>query len=234
MTAWIAARTAASTLRYSLQTLWENRNGQLTPTRADVIVRAWAQRLLDHAELTFDLRGLENIPKGETFVVMSNHQSLYDIPVLQVALPLTVRMVAKSELFKVPLWSQAMLAAGYVPIHRGDHTKTLQDLRSAQKAIERGVSIWIAPEGTRSPDGRLLPFKPGGFHLASAVKARILPVTLDGTRNCLQTKSLRAARGVLAKVTIGAPIDPRAFGRKDRDGLVDAVRAAIAAPLGER
>ncbi|MGC4066013.1 MAG: lysophospholipid acyltransferase family protein [Polyangiaceae bacterium] len=131
---------------------------------------------------------MENIPKGETFVVMSNHQSLYDIPVLQVALPLTVRMVAKSELFKVPLWSQAMLAAGYVPIHRGDHTKTLQDLRAAQKAIERGISIWIAPEGTRSPDGRLLAFKPGGFHLASAVKARILPVTLDGTRHCLEAK----------------------------------------------
>lgn len=231
MTAWIALKTAASTVHYSLLALWANRRGELTPSRADVIVRGWAQRLLDHAELSVEVRGLENLPAGETFVVMSNHQSLYDIPVLQTALPLTLRMIAKSELFKVPLWSHAMIASGYVPIHRGDHTKTLSDLRAAQKAIERGISIWIAPEGTRSPDGNLGEFKPGGFHLATAVKARILPVTIQGTRNCLEAKSLTAKRGVIATMTIGSPIDPKAFGRKDRDGLVQAVRAAIEAPL---
>jgi 1-acyl-sn-glycerol-3-phosphate acyltransferase len=231
MTAWIATKTAVSTIHYSLKALWANRLGELTPGRADAIVRGWAQRLMDHAELSVDILGLDNIPAGETFVVMSNHQSLYDIPVLQTSLPLTLRMIAKSELFKVPLWSHAMLASGYVPIHRGDHTKTLSDLRAAQKAIERGISIWIAPEGTRSPDGKLGEFKPGGFHLASAVKARILPVTILGTRECLEAKSLMAKRGVKATMIIGKPIDPKSFGRKDRDGLVQAVRSAIEAPL---
>jgi len=232
MTAWIATKTAASTISFSLWTLWENRSGELNPGRADVIVRGWAQKLLDHADLRLKIQGLENVPAGETFVVMSNHQSLYDIPVLQVALPLTLRMIAKSDLFKVPIWSHAMVAAGYVPIHRGDPTKTLQDLRAAQKAVERGISIWIAPEGTRSQDGSLGDFKLGGFHLASAVRARILPVTIDGTRNCLCAGSLSAIRGITANVTIGEPIDPKAYGKKNRDALVRAVRDAIGAPLG--
>jgi 1-acyl-sn-glycerol-3-phosphate acyltransferase len=231
MTAWIATKTAVSTIHYSFKALWANRGGKLTPDRADVIVRGWAQRLIDHAELSVEVVGRENIPADETFVVMSNHQSLYDIPVLQTSLPLTLRMIAKSELFKVPLWSHAMLASGYVPIHRGDHTKTLSDLRAAQKAIERGISIWIAPEGTRSPDGKLGEFKHGGFHLATAVKARILPVTILGTRDCLEAKSLIAKRGVTATVIIGNPIDPKVFGRKDREGLIRAVRDAIEAPF---
>jgi 1-acyl-sn-glycerol-3-phosphate acyltransferase len=231
MTAWIAAKTAVSTIHYSLRALWVNRSGALTPTRADAIVRGWAQRLLDHAELSVRVFGLENMPAGETFVVMSNHQSLYDIPVLQVGLPLTLRMIAKSDLFKVPLWSHAMLASGYVPIHRDDPSKTLSDLRAAQKAIEQGISIWIAPEGTRSSDGKLGEFKPGGFLLASAVKARILPVTIQGTRDCLVAGSVIAQRGKLATITIGSPIDPKSFGRKDRDGLVQAVRTAIEAPV---
>jgi 1-acyl-sn-glycerol-3-phosphate acyltransferase len=186
---------------------------------------------LDHAELSVSVDGLERIPAGETFVVMSNHQSLYDIPALLVSLPLTVRMVAKSELFQVPVWSKAMLVSGFVPIHRGDHTKTLQDLRAAQKAIENGISIWIAPEGTRSPDGQLGEFKPGGFHLASAVRARILPVTINGTKECLPSGSVQARTGKVARLTVGEPIDPKQFGKKDREGLVTAVRDAIQANL---
>jgi 1-acyl-sn-glycerol-3-phosphate acyltransferase len=233
MTAWIAAKTVFSTAHYSALTLLEGQQGRLTPARADVIIRRWAQKLLDHAELGIEVCGLEHLARGETYVVMSNHQSLYDIPALHVALPLTLRMIAKSELFRVPLWSHAMLASGYVPIHRGDHTKALQDLRAAQKALESGISIWIAPEGTRSPDGQLLEFKPGGFHLATAVRFRILPVTIDGTRLCLPSKAFAAKKGITAKITIGEPVDPQAFGRKNRQGLIEAVRRAIALPLGQ-
>lgn len=231
MTAWIATKTGVSTIHHSLRILWGNRTGRLTPGRADVIIRDWAQRLLEHAELSLRVEGLERIPRGETFVVMSNHQSLYDIPAVLVSLPLTVRMVAKSELFKVPIWAQAMLVSGFVPIHRGDPTKTLQDLRAAQKAIEQGISIWIAPEGTRSPDGQLGEFKSGGFLLASAVRARILPVTINGTKDCLPAGSVQASTGKVARLTVGEPIDPKQFGKRDREGLAAAVRNAIQANL---
>lgn len=231
MTAWIAAKTVISTARYSAMTVLASQRGHLSPTRADVIIRRWAQALLDHARLRIEVSGLERLTEGETYVVMSNHQSLYDIPALLVALPLTLRMVAKSELFRIPLWSHAMLASGFVPIHRGDHTKAMQDLRAARKALESGISIWIAPEGTRSPDGRLLEFKPGGFHLASSVRSRILPVTIDGTRNTLPTRTFVARTGVTASVIVGDPIDPKSYGRRDRESLIEAVRHSIAAPL---
>jgi len=233
MTAWIAAKTGFSTARYSAMTVLQSQRGHLTPALADVIIRRWAQSLLDHADLRIEVLGLEHLTAGDTYVVMSNHQSLYDIPALLVALPLTLRMIAKSELFRIPLWSHAMLASGFVPIHRGDQSKAMQDLRAARKALESGVSIWIAPEGTRSPNGQLLEFKLGGFHLASSVCSKILPVTIDGTRHTLPSKSLVARTGMTAQVIVGEPIDPKDFGRKNREALVQVVRQAIAAPLGK-
>jgi 1-acyl-sn-glycerol-3-phosphate acyltransferase len=227
MTAWVAVKTFVSTVRYSTMTLAASYGGKLTPAKADGIIRRWAQALLDHAELAVDVSGLERLTAGEPYVVMSNHQSLYDIPALTVALPLTLRIVAKSELFRVPLWSQAMLASGYVPIHRNDPTKVLQDLRNAQRALESGISILVFPEGTRSLGGALGEFKAGGFHLASAVKSRILPVGISGTGAALPAKSFNVRRGMRAKVAVGEPIDPRAFGRKDREGLQRAVRDSI-------
>lgn len=227
MTAWIAVKTVFSTVRFSTMTLVSGHRGQLTPQRADTIIRRWAQALLDHAELGVEVSGLERMRPNETYVVMSNHQSLYDIPALTVGLPLTLRIVAKSELFRIPLWSHAMLASGYVPIHRDDPTKVLQDLRNAQRALESGISILVFPEGTRSADGQLADFKPGGFHLASAVKSRILPVGIGGTRDALPPKAFNARTGVTAKIVVGDPIDPKSFGRKDRQGLQQAVRNAI-------
>lgn len=227
MTAWVAVKTVASTVQFSSLTLAASYGGHLTPGKADDIIRRWAQALLDHAELGVDVVGLERLKADETYVVMSNHQSLYDIPALTVALPLTLRIVAKSELFRVPLWSQAMLAAGYVPIHRDDPTKVLQDLRNAQRALESGVSILVFPEGTRSLDGGIGEFKPGGFHLASAVRAKILPVGITGTRAALPAKAFNVRKGMRARISIGQPIDSRAFARKDREGLQRAIRNSI-------
>ncbi len=218
---------AATTLVASARVLMDETAGRLTPERADEHVGRWAAALLDQVNLGFDVHGLDRIPAGEAFVVMSNHQSLYDIPVLCRALPLRVRMVTKAELFRFPLWGSAMRNLGFIELDRGDRAQALQGLRRAQEALAIGTSIWIAPEGTRSSDGKLLPFKPGGFHLACAAKVRILPVTIDGTRRALPNKSLQATRGVRVRVTVGEPVDTRAFKRKDRDELAERVRAAI-------
>ncbi len=226
-------RAISATLIYSSITLAEASRRRLTPQRADRIVRRWSEVLLEQAKVTVTVRGLEQITQGETYVVMSNHQSNFDIPVLLAHLPLTLRMVAKIELFRVPVWGHAMQAAGFVPIHRGDRTKSMEDLKVAQAAIRSGISIWIAPEGTRSPDGRLLEFKRGGFHLATAVKARILPVTIDGSNRTLPARSLAIEPGHTTTLTIHPPIDPKSFG-KDRQGLAAAVRMAIEGPLVQR
>ncbi len=231
MVVLILARAILSTAALSAVTVWEAYRGRLDTARADGILKKWSRGLLDGARVELDVRGLDHIEPGATYVVMSNHQSLYDIPVLLHALPLSLRMVAKAELFRVPLWAQAMRKAGFLPVHRGDPAKALEDMKAAQKALRNGLSIWVAPEGTRSPDGQLLPFKRGGFHLAAAVKAKILPVTIDGSRQVLSARSLRIVTGRKVVVTVGCPIATAKSSRKDREQLLNATRESIAAPL---
>jgi 1-acyl-sn-glycerol-3-phosphate acyltransferase len=231
MNATIITRAIISTGFMSSVTIWDSLRGKLSLERGDEIVRQWSGQLLRQVDVKLDVRGLENIEPHKTYVVMSNHQSLYDIPTILKALPLRVRMMAKAELFKVPIWAQAMKAAGFVPVHREQQARAAQDLRAANDAVSRGINIWIAPEGTRSRDGQLLPFKQGGFVLASLAKVPVLPVAIDGTRKILPAHALDFVKGVNVRVTVGKPVDPSQFTRKQREQFTNAVRAQILAGL---
>jgi 1-acyl-sn-glycerol-3-phosphate acyltransferase len=119
-------------------------------------------------------------------IVMSNHQSLYDIPVLFQAIPGKIRMVAKAELFRFPVWGRAMLAAGFIRIDRSDREQAIESLRTVGGSLlASGTKVWIAPEGTRSKTGEVGEFKSGGFRMALEMKTRILPVVIDGTHDVL-------------------------------------------------
>ncbi len=231
MTLWHLTQAIAETARISVPTLLEGAVGRLTPEICDRRLDAWSRRLLDHVKIEVTTYGLELAPAGETFVVMSNHQSLYDIPVLFQALKRRVRMVAKAELFRIPIWAGAMRAAGFVEIDRHDRERAILALEHAKRALREGTSIWIAPEGTRSPTGKLGVFKKGGFHLAIDTGARILPVTVTGTRDVLAARGGTVRPGAQVSVTLGAPIDSRAYGDARKDELMAAVRAAIAQNL---
>ncbi|NLE85865.1 MAG: 1-acyl-sn-glycerol-3-phosphate acyltransferase [Myxococcales bacterium] len=171
---------------------------------------------------------------ARSFVIMSNHQSLYDIPVLFCALPLSFRMVAKQELFRIPVWGRAMLAAQFVCIDRSRGAEAYRVMQERGLELrELGLSVWVAPEGTRSPNGRLLHFRKGGFALARCLELPILPVSIDGTRHVLGKKQTRITKGRVVRVIVHEPIDP---GRASDDcggieALVDRVRRVIAAPL---
>jgi 1-acyl-sn-glycerol-3-phosphate acyltransferase len=206
---------AGVTLRISVPTIVQALRGTLTPELCDARLAWWSGELVKKAEISLEINGAEHAASGFSFVVMSNHQSHYDIPVLFQSLPLRLRMVAKAELFRIPIWAQAMRAAGIVELDRSARDRAIQSLDRAKDALARGTSIWIAPEGTRSRDGRLGPFKLGGFHMAQAANACILPVTIVGTRATLPAKA----------------IDPAAFGREVGEPLVAAVRRAIESGL---
>jgi 1-acyl-sn-glycerol-3-phosphate acyltransferase len=219
--------------RISAPTLVESALGRLTPSRCDARLEQWSARILERARIELKTIGLEHVPAGEAVVVMSNHQSLYDIPVLYRALKMPLRMVAKNELFRVPLWGSAMRRAGFVEVDRKDRARAIESLSAATGALSRGLSIWIAPEGTRSEDGGLGPFKRGGFHLAEDAGVRILPVTVIGTGQVLSARSHEVHDGVTVSVVLHPPIDPKAYGPEHREELVNAVRAAIASALPE-
>lgn len=228
----LTLRTFYHTLRISVPTVTEALFGGLTAERCDARLRDWAETLVAITRTRLVMSGQRHLPR-QACVVMSNHRSLADIPVIYAALPeeVRLRMVTKAELFRVPVWGRAMRCAGFIPIERGARARAIQSLEVAKAALAGGTFIWIAPEGTRSRSGRLLPFKKGGFIMARDVGCPILPVHLDGSERIVPPDSVRTYRDNTVRVAFGPPI--RTAGRPIEE-VMEEVRLHLApasAPL---
>ncbi|HYJ10504.1 MAG TPA: lysophospholipid acyltransferase family protein [Polyangiaceae bacterium] len=234
MTASHIAHAIWQTLRISAPTIWEGMRGTLTPAVCDARLAQWSSSIVQRARIDLHVSGVERAVAGESFVIMSNHQSLYDVPVVYQALQRRIRMVAKKELFKVPVWGRAMRRAGFISLDRQNRERSRETLEASADVLHTGTSIWIAPEGTRSKTGELGEFRKGGFHLALQSGCRILPLSIAGTRAVLPAKGGRVAEGCRVNVTIHEPIDAKAYGEARRDELIAAVRRAIAAGLARK
>jgi 1-acyl-sn-glycerol-3-phosphate acyltransferase len=221
------------TLAISVPTIGQGLLGSLTPEATDRRLAQWSRAIVGRADIDLHVEGAEHAARGESFVVMSNHQSLYDVPVIYQSLARRIRMVAKKELFRVPIWGKAMHRAGFISLDRQSRKRSRSTLLASAGILQAGTSIWIAPEGTRSKDGRLGPFRKGGFHLALASGCRILPVSIVGTRAVLPAKSAHVNDGCSVRVVIHRPVDPREFGDARRDQLIERVRNLIASGLDQ-
>jgi 1-acyl-sn-glycerol-3-phosphate acyltransferase len=219
------------TARISIPTLFDAYRGTSSHDTFDERLFDWSARILRCADAKLNIIGAPIPPPSETFVVMSNHQSLYDIPIIYQTLKRRIRMVAKSELFKVPVWSQAMRASGMVELNRSDRRAALESLKKAGAQVREGFNLWIAPEGTRSRTGVLGPFKSGGFHLALEARVRILPMTIVDSGLILPAKGYVMTPGLTVTVVVHEPIDPQEYGRKRKDDLLQKVREVIASGL---
>lgn len=222
--------TALHTARACLPTMLDERLGRLDRRRTSRRLEVWADRVVRHTRIDLHVHGAHHVDPRVPYVMMSNHQSDYDIFVLFRAFPAPMRMVAKVELAKVPILGPGMRAGEFVFVDRDDHGNAMAAMELAADKVRSGVAVWISPEGTQSKDGTLLPFKKGGFVLAEETGAPILPITVEGTRHVLPPKSTRPRPGKRVDVTFHAPVDPRAFG--DRPAVMDAVRTRIASALG--
>ena len=186
-------------------------------------LRAAGIRVVSSLELTF--------PPGEAFVFMANHASNLDPPILASLLPGPTSILLKSSLMKIPVLGYAMRLARYVPVERdGKIESAKESLRKAAEVLRSGMHLTVFAEGTRSPDGRMLPFKKGPFFIAMATGARVVPVSIAGTESMLQKGSVRLTPGT-ARVIFHPPLDPADFG--SRDALMIAVRQAIESGLPE-
>lgn len=231
MTAPHIAHAVWQTLRISVPTIWEGLWGTLTPEAVDRRLEAWSRAIVTRAAIDLRVEGGEHAPASESFVLMSNHQSLYDVPVIYQALHRRIRMVAKKELFAVPIWGRAMHRAGFISLDRANRERSRETLLASAGVLQAGTSIWIAPEGTRSKSGELGEFRKGGFHLALQSGCRILPISIAGTRAVLPAKGAHITDGCAVQVVIHPAIDPQTFGEARRDELISAVRGAIASRL---
>ncbi len=209
--------------------------GRVRKEVCDERLKRWAERIAGHTKIELTVRGREHLDDGATFLVMSNHQSHYDIPVLFHAVGPNIRMITKKELFRIPVFGPALREAGFISIDRQNRASAMESLDVARRLLASGTHVWIAPEGTRSRDGSLLPFKKGGFNLALDSGLPVLPVTLDGTRHMLPADAARSSRGARVRVTFHPPIDPKPYAelprKEGRDRLIHDVREAIARAL---
>ncbi|NVN92137.1 MAG: 1-acyl-sn-glycerol-3-phosphate acyltransferase [Desulfuromonadales bacterium] len=168
--------------------------------------RIWARISLFLAGTRVTLYGAEHLPPGPV-IFMSNHQSGFDIPTLLASLPRETCWIVKKELFDIPVFGNAMRRGGYIPLDRRAPHQALKSMEKAVGIIRSGTSVVIFPEGTRSTDFRLLPFKRGGFMLALRSGAPVVPVTINGTGRVNPAGSRRLYRGQIS-VTLHPPIMP--------------------------
>ncbi|MGQ9500230.1 MAG: lysophospholipid acyltransferase family protein [Dissulfurimicrobium sp.] len=188
----------------------------------------WSRILFWAAGAKLFVTGRENIPSDRPVVFASNHASQFDIPILYLALGVQFRFLVKKELFHIPLLGTAMKRAGYIPIDRSGGRAAILSLKKAAQRIKEGTSIVVFPEGTRSVDGRLQPFKSGGMQLAIHAGCPIVPVAISGSHELLPKGSLSLRPGPI-HVAIGRPIDPNG----SRDDVTRKTWDAINAMLGD-
>lgn len=188
--------------------------------------KVWAPVLVWAAGSKVEVHGLEHVDPTRPTIYVSNHQSAADIPVLFMAIPCNLRFVAKKSLSYVPILGWYMLLAGYVFVDRGNRTKAIASLERAAQKIRSGVSLIMYAEGTRSEDGRILPFKKGPFALALKSGVAVCPVTIEGTGK-MMPKNRWHITPTTVKVKIGKPIDTSTYDPNDRERLIRDVRAVI-------
>ncbi|MCX8000023.1 MAG: 1-acyl-sn-glycerol-3-phosphate acyltransferase, partial [Leptospiraceae bacterium] len=146
----------------------------------------WGKTLAYISGIEIEVNNPENLVKDETIVIVSNHQSMFDILVFYSFLDIQFRWLAKASLFKIPIFGQGMRGAGYIPVEREDRKKSKESLFEAAEHVKKGTSLILFPEGTRGhPDGTLLPFKKGAFVLAKMAEVTIQPITIWGANRAV-------------------------------------------------
>ena len=190
--------------------------------------RLWSPLLIWAGGARVVVSGLENVDPKRPTIYVSNHQSTLDIPVHFAILEVNFRYVAKHQLQYVPIIGWYLWLAGHVFVNRGQRDKAIASLDAAARRIRSGISVFLYPEGTRSDDNRVLPFKKGPFALALKARVPVVPITIEGSGTVMPKNSWNITPGPVY-VKIGKPIDTTRFDEDDREGLARAVRDVIIA-----
>lgn len=201
----------------------------------DKIMFKWSKRLLDLIGLNVNVVGLEKIPKkgDRPLIVMCNHSSLYDIPISAHALQASLRMLTKKELFSIPIFGSGLRRGEYISIDRNNRDQSLKDLENAKDKLLSGVVLWVAPEGTRSKDGKLGQFKRGGFHIALDSKALILPIVIKGVHKVQAGDNLDLYLNQTVEVELCETVDAANYSKEQRRELIVDVRQRMLEKLDQ-
>ena len=191
------------------------------------VARYWSRLLLGIARVRVRVEGLEKLSPGQNYVICSNHLSYMDTPVVLSHIPVRFRFLAKSGLFKIPFMGTHLKQAGHIPVPLEDPRAAVKTLtRAAQTIRERGISVLLFPEGGRSEDGALQPFKEGAAYIGVKAQVPLVPIVLIGTREVLPFGG-KVFHGGLVRLRVGDPIPTDGLTLKDRESLTATLRERI-------
>ncbi len=198
------------------------------------MARIWSRLVLWIFNVKVEVVGKENVDFGRNYIYISNHASAMDIPALICGIPDQIRFLAKQELGKIPLWGWLLKYGGYILIDRRNPKRAMRSVQRAIEKIKSGVSVLVFAEGTRSFDGKLLPFKRGGFMLAIRAKTPVVPVTIIGSHEIMRKHKLEINPGTI-KILLDKPIVVDEFdGREGEEKLMELTREVINRNLSEK
>jgi 1-acyl-sn-glycerol-3-phosphate acyltransferase len=195
-----------------------------------VFAVTWARLLAFLTPITVTVEGAGHAQRERSYVIACNHQSMYDIIVLYGFLRLDMKWVMKKEVRRIPAIGIGCEKAGHIFVERRNPKQANEAIAAALDRLGDGIGILFFPEGTRSRDGRLLPFKKGAFRTAIAQGLPLLPVTVTGTREILPTGTLALFPG-RARLTIHEAIETRGMSAEDVDELLLETRRRIESAL---
>lgn len=222
---WLALWAAVATLVLAIPIIAAGLLGR-TGNLAFSLSKLWAYTMLGVSFVSAQIVNKEKIQKGTSYIIISNHQSLFDILALVTTLGVQYRWFIKREVLKVPLFGYGLYASRNIFIDRSNTVKAIESINKGIKHLPKGVSIMVFAEGTRSPDGQIHEFKKGGFMVAVAHKMPILPVTVNGSRQVMSKGSLVFNPGKI-QVVVGYPIDTSGYNIDTVDDLIRKTRNII-------
>lgn len=231
-TVWVLSCGGLLTLGYALWAIVVSfRPGERGRCGCERVARAWSKKLLRLAGARVRVTGLEHIPRGEPRIVVSNHQSWFDVWALAGKLPVALRFVAKKELARIPIFGRAWRRCGHISIDRADRAAAIESLERVSRQIhDEALTIVMFPEGTRSPTGELQRFKKGAFVLAIQTGVPVVPLAISGSRDIMPKGSWKIRPGEI-EVRVGKPISVEGLEHEDRDALASRARDAVHALL---
>lgn len=198
---------------------------------ADKVIQRWADRVLNLVQVKYKVINPYGVlPElNQPTIIMCNHTSLYDIPLSFKAFPEnSIRMLSKKELSKIPIMGGGMRKSGFPFIDRKNRHQAIKDLAEVKKLMASGIVIWVAPEGTRSKDGKLAPFKKGGFITAIEADATIIPIGIRGAYNILPSRTTCFNLGQEVEIHVGQPVKAALYGKEElRDKVFGIMKELV-------
>jgi 1-acyl-sn-glycerol-3-phosphate acyltransferase len=221
------AKMVTVTLIQSLSVIWDASFRHTSISFANKHIKNFGQSLLRSSHTTLEVVGRSKIDFNQSYIYMSNHPSMLDIPALFEAIPQSLRMVTKDELFQIPIFGQALTRSGFIRINRRNREKAIAQLEIAKERLKDGISVWISPEGTRSRTAEMGPFKKGGFHIATNLGVPIVPIWIEGTAEILKPGSFFIHPNRKTTLFFGTPIQTAGLERQNLAELMTQVRQKI-------